>query len=123
MAKLCILPGVFNINEPLIFGMPLMMNPIFTIPFIVNPIILTITSYGAVKLGLVNGFVANVPWTLPAPVGAYLATGNDWRVVILVLVNLTIAGLIYYPFVKMYDKQMLDEEAKATMKKSVEAAV
>jgi len=120
MAKLCILPGVFNINEPLIFGMPLMMNPIFTIPFIVNPIILTITSYGAVKLGLVNGFVANVPWTLPAPVGAYLATGNDWRVVVLVLVNLTIAGLIYYPFVKMYDKQMLDEEAKATMKKSVE---
>ncbi|WP_285023735.1 PTS sugar transporter subunit IIC [Lactococcus garvieae] len=112
MAKLCVLPGVFNINEPLIFGMPLMMNPVFTIPFVVNPIILTITSYSAIKLGLVNGFVANVPWTLPAPIGAYLATGNDWRVIILVVVNLVIAGIIYYPFVKMYDKQMLEEEAK-----------
>ncbi len=77
----------------------------------------------AEALKLMNAEDKNVPWTLPAPVGAYLATGNDWRVVILVLVNLTIAGLIYYPFVKMYDKQMLDEEAKATMKKSVEAAV
>lgn len=113
MAKLTFVPGLFNINEPLIFGMPLMMNPVFTIPFVLNPIILTIISYSAVRLGLVNGFVANVPWTLPAPIGAYMATGNDWRAIILVLVNLIIAGLIYYPFVKMYDKQMLKEEKKA----------
>lgn len=112
MAKLTFVPGLFNINEPLIFGMPL-MNPVFTIPFVLNPIILTIVSYSAVRLGLVNGFVANVPWTLPAPIGAYMATGNDWRAIILVLVNLFIAGLIYYPFVKMYDKQMLEEEKKA----------
>ncbi|WP_081167329.1 PTS sugar transporter subunit IIC [Lactococcus garvieae] len=114
MAKLTFIPGLFNINEPLIFGMPLMMNPVFTIPFVLNPIILTIVSYSAVRLGLVNGFVANVPWTLPAPIGAYMATGNDWRAIILVLVNLFIAGVIYYPFVKMYDKQMLEEEKKAT---------
>ena len=113
MAKLTFVPGLFNINEPLIFGMPLMMNPVFTIPFVLNPIILTIVSYSAVRLGLVNGFVAYVPWTLPAPIGAYMATGNDWRAIILVLVNLFIAGLIYYPFVKMYDKQMLEEEKKA----------
>ena len=113
MAKLTFVPGLFNINEPLIFGMPLMMNPVFTIPFVLNPIILTFISYSAVRLGLVNGFVANVPWTLPAPIGAYMATGNDWRAIILVLVNLIIAGLIYYPFVKMYDKQMLEEEKKA----------
>ncbi|QQC73210.1 PTS sugar transporter subunit IIC [Lactococcus garvieae] len=113
MAKLTFVPGLFNINEPLIFGMPLMMNLVFTIPFVLNPIILTIVSYSAVRLGLVNGFVANVPWTLPAPIGAYMATGNDWRAIILVLVNLFIAGLIYYPFVKMYDKQMLEEEKKA----------
>ena len=113
MAKLTFVPGLFNINEPLIFGMPLMMNPVFTIPFVLNPIILTIVSYSAVRLGLVNGFVANVPWTLPAPIGAYMATGNDWRAIILVLVNLFIAGVIYYPFVKMYDKQMLEEEKKA----------
>jgi PTS system cellobiose-specific IIC component len=113
MAKWTFVPGLFNINEPLIFGMPLMMNPVFTIPFVLNPIILTIVSYSAVRLGLVNGFVANVPWTLPAPIGAYMATGNDWRAIILVLVNLFIAGVIYYPFVKMYDKQMLEEEKKA----------
>lgn len=112
MGKLCFLPGIFNINEPLIFGMPLMMNPTFTIPFILAPVVLTITSYIAVSLGLVNGFVANVPWTLPAPIGAFMATGNDWRAIVLVIVNLAIAAAIYYPFLKMYDKQMLAEEEK-----------
>ncbi|MDR2833005.1 MAG: PTS transporter subunit EIIC [Streptococcaceae bacterium] len=119
MAKLCLLPGIFNINEPLMFGLPLMMNPIFTIPFILNPILLTVISYGAVKLGFVNGFVANVPWTLPAPIGAYLATGNDFRAVILVVINLVIAGVVYYPFVKMFDKKMVAEEVNGTQEVQV----
>jgi cellobiose PTS system EIIC component len=115
MAKLCVVPGVFNINEPLIFGLPIMMNPVFTIPFILAPVVLTITSWIAVSNGWVNGFVFNAPWTLPAPIGAYLATGNDWRAIILVFINLAIAALIYFPFIKIYDRQMLAEERNAEL--------
>jgi len=117
VAKLCLVPGLFNINEPLIFGLPLMMNPILAIPFIVAPVVLTITSWIAVSLGWVNHFVFNAPWTLPAPIGAFLATGNDWRVIILVFVNLAIAAVIYFPFIKMYDRQMLAEEQSAEMQR------
>jgi len=117
MAKLCVVPAVFNINEPLMFGLPIMMNPVFTIPFILSPVVLTITSWIAVSAGWVNHFVFNAPWTLPAPIGAYLATGNDWRAVILVFINLAIAALIYFPFIKIYDRQMLAEENKAEMER------
>lgn len=110
VGRFSLIPGIFNINEPLIFGVPLIMNPILAIPFVLNPLLLTTTSYFAVKLGLVNGFIANVPWTLPAPIGAYLSAGNDWRAILLVLVNLGIAGVVYYPFVKVYDRKMIEQE-------------
>lgn len=110
VGRFSIVPGIFNINEPLIFGIPLIMNPVLAIPFILVPLITTATAYFAVSLGLVNGLVVNATWTLPAPIGAFLATGNDWRAIILVLVNMVIGGLIYYPFIKVYDKKMLEEE-------------
>lgn len=110
VGRFSIIPGIFNINEPLIFGVPLIMNPVLAIPFICIPLVTTTVSYFAVKWGLINGFVANVPWTLPAPIGAFLSTGNDWRAIVLVVVNMLIALIMYYPFVKAYDKQMLKEE-------------
>lgn len=110
VGRFSLVPGIFNINEPLIFGVPLIMNPVLAIPFVLNPLLLSTISYFAVKLGLVNGFVLNVAWTLPAPIGAYMATGNDWRAIILVLVNLGVAAAVYYPFVKVYDRKMLEQE-------------
>ncbi|MGK4179395.1 PTS sugar transporter subunit IIC [Lapidilactobacillus dextrinicus] len=111
VGRFSIIPGIFNINEPMIFGAPMMLNPYMFIPFNVVPLVLTTISYLAVKGGLVNGFTTLPAWTLPAPIGGYLSAGNDWRVVVLILINMVIAALIYYPFIKAYDKHMMEQEA------------
>lgn len=110
VGKFTIIPSIFNINEPLIFGAPIVMNPILAIPFIVAPLVMTTVSYFAVSIGLVNGFTVLAPWTLPAPIGAWMATGGSLGAVLLVLINIAIALLIYYPFFKMYEKKMVAEE-------------
>ncbi|EOD00091.1 PTS sugar transporter subunit IIC [Caldisalinibacter kiritimatiensis] len=112
LGKASILPGICNINEPIIFGAPIMLNPILVIPFIIGPIITGIISYIAMALNLVARPSVIAPWTLPAPIGAYIATGGDWRSIILVLINIAIMLIIYYPFFKMYEKKLLEEEAK-----------
>ncbi|HGF7266695.1 TPA: PTS sugar transporter subunit IIC [Enterococcus faecium] len=110
VGRFSIIPGIFNINEPMIFGAPMMLNPYMFIPFNLVPLVLTIVSYFAVKLEIVNGFTVLPTWTLPAPIGGYLSAGNDWRVVVLIVINTLIAFIIYYPFVKAYDKKMLSDE-------------
>lgn len=115
VGRFTIVPGIFNINEPMIFGAPMVLNPYLFIPFNVVPLVLTTISYFALKLGLVNGFTVMPMWTLPAPIGGYLAAGNDWRMIVLILVNMVVATVIYYPFVRAYDKKMLlDEQAEPT---------
>ena len=110
VGRFSIIPGIFNINEPMIFGAPMMLNPYMFIPFNLVPLVLTIVSYFAVKLEMVNGFTVLPTWTLPAPIGGYLSAGNDWRVVVLIVIYTLIAFIIYYPFVKAYDKKMLSDE-------------
>lgn len=110
IGKLSIVPGIFNINEPVVFGAPIVVNPILAIPFIVGPAITTTITYIAMKLDLVARVSVVAPFAVPAPIKAYLSTGGDWRAVILVLINFTISLLIYYPFVKSYDKKLLAEE-------------
>lgn len=119
VGRFSIVPGIFNINEPLIFGAPIVMNPILAIPFILSPIINTIVAYGATTFGLVSKVYILAPWTLPAPIGAYVATGGDWRAIILVIFNITLATFIYYPFFKAYEKKMLAEEQSLVSSKSV----
>lgn len=110
LGKASLLPGICNINEPVIFGAPIMLNPLLAIPFIIGPIITGTISYIAMALNLVARPSILAPWTLPAPIGAYLATGGDFRAVILVLLNIAIMMAIYYPFFKAYEKKLLDEE-------------
>lgn len=111
LGKVAVIPGICNINEPVIFGMPIIMNPILALPFITAPIISGIISYTAIWSGLVNKPFVLVPWTLPAPIGGFLATGYDWKALVLILVNLIITTAIYYPFVKAYEKQLEKNEA------------
>lgn len=99
IAKIAIPSGIFNINEPALFGLPIVLNPVMLIPFISVPIILTITSYVALATGLVPKTVAMLPWTTPPIISGYLVTGGDWRGIALQVVNLTVAVLIYIPFV------------------------
>lgn len=110
LGKAVVAPSIFNINEPVMFGLPIVLNPILIIPFIITPLVLAIISYFATSIGLVSPTYIKAPWTLPAPIGAYLATGGDWRAIILVIVNIFISTFIYLPFFKVYDKKMLEME-------------
>ena len=110
LARTTIIPSLFNINEPVIFGMPIVLNPVLIIPFIITPLVGATISYIATAIGLVNPTYVMVPWTLPAPIGAYLSTGGDWRAIILVLVNIFLSVLIYLPFFKMYDSKLVAQE-------------
>lgn len=110
VGRASLIPGICNINEPVIFGAPIMLNPILGIPFIIGPIITGIISYYAMALNLVNRPYIQPPWTLPAPIGAYLSTGGDWRAAVLVIINILIMAAIYYPFFKAYEKKMILEE-------------
>lgn len=111
LGRLSIGPGLFNINEPITFGMPIVMNPLLIIPFILTPIALVLTSYFAMSTGLVakpSGVA--VPWTTPFLISGFLATGGKISGSILQLVNFCIAAAIYYPFFRLWDKQKLEEE-------------
>lgn len=110
LGKATVIPAIFNINEPIIFGAPIVLNPILIIPFVVAPIVMATVSWFAMSANLVSRVVVTAPWTLPGPVGAYLATGGDWRASVLNLLCIAISIIIYYPFVKMYDKRLLHEE-------------
>ncbi|WP_027632810.1 PTS sugar transporter subunit IIC [Clostridium hydrogeniformans] len=111
VGKFSIIPGIFNINEPIIFGAPIVLNPIIAIPFIVGPVINCTITYIAMTLGWVNKVSIMAPWVLPSPIKAAMST-NDWRAAVLVIINFMIALAIYYPFFKMYEKNLLKEEAE-----------
>lgn len=105
-----LIPGLFNVNEPIIFGLPLVMNPVMLIPFMIVPFICTTIAYASMYFGLVpypTGVV--VPWTMPPFLGGYLMC-NDIRGGLLQLVIMLVAGVIYYPFIKTLDKKYLIEE-------------
>ncbi len=106
LSKMAALPMLFNINEPMVYGLPIAFNPIMFIPFILTPIALLLVSTAAVKLGLVPVPVAPVNWTTPIFWGGYIATGSISGA-ILQLVNLGIGTCIYMPFVRMYDEEKL----------------
>ena len=110
ISRACLIPSIFNINEPVIFGFPIMLNPIFFVPFVLAPILMTTVTWLVFKGGWVHLMFVQPPWTLPAPIGAYLATGGDWRAILLVIVNILIATVVYYPFFKIYDNKQLMQE-------------
>lgn len=117
LGKLAIGPGFFGINEPLTFGIPLVLNPIMMIPFILSPIILAVVAYFAMSSGLVpftNG--TNIPWTTPPIIAGFLVSG--WKGAILNVVQIFISFFVYYPFFKSadrlaYKKQLEEEGAEA----------
>ena len=99
IARLSIAPGLFNINEPVIFGLPIVLNPILMIPFILTPTVNIVIGYLAIKTGFMNPIGYTVPWTTPGPLIPYLGSGGDWRGLIVGFFTLFVAVLIYSPFV------------------------
>lgn len=109
-------PAFFNINEPLIFGLPIVLNPVYIIPFILAPILSACIAYVFSKIGFVRPAIAVVPWTCPPVISAWLATGQ-WQGGLVALINIVVSALIYFPFVAYSDKKNLElerQEAAAT---------
>lgn len=109
ITKLSLAPGLFNINEPVIFGMPIMLNPILAIPFIATPLITGTIGYVATSLGFAAKAVVMVPWPMPPIVNAYLATAGDIGAVITQIICIIVSILIYLPFVKISNKTMVEK--------------
>lgn len=119
LGKLAFIPGVFGINEPIVFGLPIVLNPMILIPFMLVPTINIVISYICMNIGLVplcSGVA--IPWTMPVILSGFLATG--WQGAVLQLLLLILGVFIYMPFIKMMDKQYLEEEAKAVNKEEDE---
>jgi cellobiose PTS system EIIC component len=111
IAKVGILPALFNINDPIMFGVPVVMNPTLAVPFVVAPLVCALNAWTAFHFGLVTRPHLDILWTLPAPIGAFGSTG-DPRALLLLALNFGLAYLIYAPFVRTYDRRMLEAEAR-----------
>lgn len=124
MGSLSVAPGVFNINEPVLFGLPVVLNFKLLIPFVLTPMITAVITYFSMATGLVAkpaGIV--VPWTMPPVISGYLATGGKISGAVIQLITLALSVGIYYPFVRSMDKAELrnetDEQQEPTTKDSI----
>lgn len=115
LGKLAFIPGLFGINEPIVFGLPILLNPMILIPFMLVPTINIVISYFCMSIGLVplcSGVA--IPWTMPVILSGFLATG--WQGAVLQLILLVLGVFIYMPFIKMMDKQYMEDETRKTEK-------
>ncbi len=113
VAKLSAPSGIFQINEPMMFGIPIVLNPILFIPFLITPGILTLIAYIGTAIGFAPPTYIAIPWTTPPIIGAFLSTGANAasiKAAILAAINLAVAVLIYLPFVKLADKQKIQNK-------------
>ncbi|KRO00163.1 PTS sugar transporter subunit IIC [Companilactobacillus kimchiensis] len=110
LGKITIIPSIFGIGEPLIYGLPVVLNPIIAIPFVITPVVNVLISGMAFTTHLVpytNG--VTLPWTTPPLISGWLTTGS-WRGSALQLVEIVLGIFIYYPFAKILDRQFLKDE-------------
>lgn len=110
LGRLGLVPALFNINEPLIFGLPLMYNPVMFIPFVLVMPLNAVITYLAVDSGLVNKIFANPSWNMPVPIGAIIST-MDYKAFILIMILIVLDVALYFPFFKVYEKQAAAEES------------
>ena len=109
LGKLEIVPALFNINEPILFGLPLVLNPLLAIPFILTPLVSGFATYAVIAMGIIPPFNGMyVPWTTPAIVSGLIVGG--WQGALWQAVMLVMTGFMYYPFARKYDKVLLAEE-------------
>lgn len=110
IGRASVVPTFFGVNEPILFGAPLVLNPVFFIPFILAPIVnVWIFKFFVDVLGM-NSFSIFLPWTTPGPLGIVMGTGLAFWSFVLAIVLIVVDVIIYYPFVKVYDEQILEEE-------------
>ncbi|MDR2092971.1 MAG: EAL domain-containing protein [Azoarcus sp.] len=113
LAKISLAPGLLNINEILLYGLPIVLNPVFVLPFLLVPLVLTGISYLALRYGFVPWREIPLDWTTPPLLSGYLASGGSWRGPALQVFNLFVGFLIYWPFVKISDRIKNERQRKA----------
>jgi len=112
LGKIAVIPAIFGINEPIIFGLPVVLNPLIAIPFILVPMINIVISWVTMRIGMVpicNGVI--MPWTTPPIISGFLSSG--WQGAVLQIFLIALGIVIYLPFIKTMDKQYLIDEAEA----------
>ncbi|QGU88574.1 PTS sugar transporter subunit IIC [Erwinia sorbitola] len=114
IGRMGVVPGMFNINEPILFGAPIIMNPLFFLPFVLVPMVNASMAYFALDFGLVARVVSMTPWTTPGPIGASWAANWALSPMIMCLICMVTSAIMYYPFFKAFEKQLLDQEAGNT---------
>ena len=109
IGKLSVVPAFFGINEPILFGLPIVLNPIFLIPFLLTHVVNIIIVYYAMSLNLVNKIVMSL--SAQTPVGLSNVLGNlDFRSLILLVITILVDIILYYPFFKLFEKEKVEEE-------------
>ena len=111
VSRLSLPTQVFQINEPIFFGFPIVLNPVFMIPYVINALILTTGTFLLMQAGLIHRPFVNVPWTTPPILGHYLVTGGDWRAAVWGVASIGIAMLVYLPFARAAERQRLSAAA------------
>lgn len=119
VGKTAIIPSLFNINEPVIFGLPIVLNPILIIPFVLGPAVIVTINYILFVTGILPPVVIQPPFTVPIFFGGFIATGGSWLAGLVQIMNVVIATLIYYPFFKKYEKQLVQQEQEEAAETSV----
>ena len=114
IGRASVVPTFFGVNEPLLFGAPIVLNPVFFIPFIFAPIVNVWIFKVFIDVFGMNSFTANLPWTTPGPLGIILGTNLQILSFVLAALLVVVDFIIYYPFIKVYDKQILEEERLGT---------
>ena len=104
IAKIALAPGIFNIGEPILLGLPVVLNPVYLIPFLLTPVVNVAFSYWVSIMGLVNPVQVAVPSVMPPIIGPFLACNYDWRAIVLSIINMLIALAIWTPFEIAADK-------------------
>lgn len=113
VAKMAIVPGLFNINEPVIYGYPVVYNLPLMIPFVLLPDLFIGATYALTCAGIISPCIAQVPWTMPPVINALLATGFDWRAGVWQALELVIGMAVYLPFMRISEKAIAKQEALA----------
>lgn len=110
VGKIGVLPSLFNINEPILFGFPIIMNPLFLLPFLFVPVINACIAWYLTEIGFLSHFVAMLPWSMPSPLGAAWAANGSINNLFMSLLAIAISWSIYRPFFRVHEKQLLKQE-------------
>ncbi|GBG93818.1 lactose-specific PTS system IIBC component [Ligilactobacillus salitolerans] len=111
VGKASFLPVMFAVNEPLLFAAPMILNPYMFVPFLLAPVVNVLIGKAFIQFLGMNGFMYVLPWATPGPIGTFLATGFQPISLVFVVLLLAVDTLIYFPFIRAYDKELCDQEA------------